>query len=63
MANAIKYIIEHPNERRKMIARAIARGKYYVYEKEFLRIRSALERVFGTDLVPLENIPIKQAGR
>lgn len=62
LAVAIKHIIESPSQRKDMIVQSLIRGRYYIYEKEFLRIRKELKRVFGSRLVMLESIPVKQAG-
>ena len=60
---AIRHIIDNPEERRAMVQRNLARGRHYIYENEFLRLRARLETVFGDGLLPVEQIPVEEAGR
>jgi glycosyltransferase involved in cell wall biosynthesis len=63
LAGAIRRIIESPEERRAMVMQSIARGKHYVYDKEFIRVRDKLSEHFALDMRPLVDIPIETAGR
>lgn len=63
LAQAIQSIIESPLERKIMIKNSLDRGQYYLYKNEFPRIRMQLEKWYGTQLVPVEKIPIHLAGR
>jgi hypothetical protein len=47
-----------------MARNSLERGRHYVYAKEFIRIRTHLEKQLrDTVLVPLEEIDIDGAGR
>ena len=63
LINAIQEIINNPDRRRAMVQRCLARGRYYIYENEFLRLRKRLEKFYGDGLRPVDEIPLKEAGR